>query len=93
MRKITWKNRFVQKRLLDNFLKVKGDHKQIIFTHSRNSTIISLFVGYIFNVHNGKSFVRFLITKEMVGSKLGEFSPTRKNFSFKKQKKLHGAKS
>jgi len=90
--KITWKNPYVQKKLLTDFWKIKGEDKKIIFTHSRKSTIIPLFVGYIFNVHNGKSFVRFLITREMVGLKLGEFSLTRKNFFFKKQKKLHGTK-
>ena len=58
-----------------------------IFTYSRSSTILPYFVGQIINVHNGKSFSKIKVTENMIGKKLGEFSPTRKKFSFK-QKKL-----
>ena len=51
--------------------------KKIIQTWSRRSTIIPEFVGFSFAVHNGKRFIPVFITENMVGHKLGEFSPTR----------------
>lgn len=51
--------------------------KKPIQTWSRRSTITPDFVGLNFNVHNGKSFVPVYVTENMVGHKLGEFSPTR----------------
>ena len=87
------KSFYVQKRLLKYFFHVKSQDKKIIYTNCRSSTIIPLFIGYIFNVHTGKSYTRFLVTKEMIGYKLGEFSYTRKPFSFKKQKRIDGTKS
>ena len=48
-----------------------------IQTWSRRSTITPDFVGLNFNVHNGKSFLPVYVTENMVGHKLGEFSPTR----------------
>ena len=51
--------------------------KQVIKTWARRSTISPLFVGHTFAVHNGKQFVPVFITENMVGHKLGEFSPTR----------------
>ena len=53
-----------------------GDRKPIK-TWSRKSTITPDFVGLNFNVHNGKSFLPVYVTENMVGHKLGEFSPTR----------------
>ncbi len=53
-----------------------GDAK-IIQTWSRRSTIIPMFVGFTFAVHNGNKFIPVTVTEEMVGRKLGEFSPTR----------------
>lgn len=88
-----WKSVYVQKKLLKSFFDSKVQEKKIIYTHSRGSTIIAHFVGYVFNVHNGKSYTRFLVTKEMIGYKLGEFSLTRKPFLFKKQKRTDGSKS
>ncbi|KAH7105701.1 hypothetical protein BKA62DRAFT_652485 [Auriculariales sp. MPI-PUGE-AT-0066] len=49
-----------------------------IFTRARSCTILPPFVGVRFQVHNGKSFVPVIVTPEMVGHKLGEFSPTRR---------------
>jgi small subunit ribosomal protein S19 len=49
-----------------------------IKTWSRDSTILPEFVGLTFSVHNGKNFINVLVTEEMVGHKLGEFSPTTK---------------
>ena len=51
--------------------------KQVIQTWSRRSTISPEFVGLTFAVHNGNKFIPVYITENMVGHKLGEFSPTR----------------
>src|ERR1700749_3381397 len=51
--------------------------KKVLKTWSRRSTIIPEMVGLTFAVHNGRKFVPVLITENMVGHKLGEFSPTR----------------
>ena len=53
-----------------------GD-KKIIKTWSRRSTITPDFIGLTFAVHNGRKFIPVYITENMVGHKLGEFSPTR----------------
>ena len=55
----------------------KGDKKQVIKTWSRRSTISPLFVGLTFAVHNGNKFIPVYVSENMVGHKLGEFSPTR----------------
>jgi small subunit ribosomal protein S19 len=52
--------------------------KQVIRTWSRRSMITPEFVGITFHVHNGKLFVPVYVTENMVGHRLGEFSPTRK---------------
>ena len=52
--------------------------KQVIRTWSRRSMITPEFVGLTFHVHNGKLFVPVFVTENMVGHRLGEFSPTRK---------------
>ena len=54
-----------------------GSHRGPIKTWSRRSTVIPEMVGLTFAVHNGKSFVPVFISENMVGHKLGEFSPTR----------------
>ncbi len=51
--------------------------KRIFKTWSRRSTILPEFIGHTFAVHNGKKFIPVYITENMVGHKLGEFSPTR----------------
>ena len=56
---------------------VANNKKSVIKTWSRSSMIIPDFVGQTFAVHNGKQFVPVFITENMVGHKLGEFSPTR----------------
>ena len=56
---------------------VASNKKTVIKTWSRSSMIIPDFVGQTFAVHNGKQFVPVFITENMVGHKLGEFSPTR----------------
>jgi small subunit ribosomal protein S19 len=56
---------------------IKENSHQVIKTWSRRSTIFPEFIGLTFAVHNGKKFVPVFITEDMVGHKLGEFSPTR----------------
>ena len=56
---------------------VAGNKKTVIKTWSRSSMIIPDFVGQTIAVHNGRQFVPVYITENMVGHKLGEFSPTR----------------
>jgi small subunit ribosomal protein S19 len=51
--------------------------KSVLRTWARACTIIPEFVGHNFEVHNGNKFVRVFVTEDMVGHKLGEFSPTR----------------
>src|SRR5579884_3729737 len=51
--------------------------KQVVRTWSRRSTIVPEFIGHTLGVHNGKKFIPVYITENMVGHKLGEFSPTR----------------
>jgi small subunit ribosomal protein S19 len=57
---------------------MKGDIKGVIKTKSRSSTILPIMEGMTFEVHNGKDYVRVHIVNEMIGKKLGAFSPTRK---------------
>lgn len=70
------KGPFYDSYLLKKADKAKQD-KRPIQTWSRRSTIIPEFVGLTFAVHNGKKFIPVYITENMVGHKLGEFSPTR----------------
>lgn len=51
--------------------------KRVIKTWSRRSTIIPDMVGHTFQVHNGRKFIPVFVSENMVGHKLGEFSPTR----------------
>ena len=51
--------------------------KGVIKTWARNSVVVPDFVGHTFAVHNGNKFIPIFITENMVGHKLGEFSPTR----------------
>ncbi len=53
------------------------NEKKVVRTWSRRSTILPEFVGHTIAVHNGKKFIPVYITENMVGHKLGEFSPTR----------------
>jgi len=68
---------------LDGFLaqRIEGmnqrSEKKVLRTWSRRSTIIPEMVGHTIAVHNGKKFIPVYITENMVGHKLGEFSPTR----------------
>src|SRR3989338_6439019 len=68
------KGPFVEEKLLKKIEKMKGDKKPIK-TWSRRSTVIPEFIGYTFLVHNGNKFIPVFVTENMVGHKLGEFSP------------------
>jgi len=72
------KGPFVDQKLLKKIKNLKPGAKNIIKTWARASTILPEMVGFTFGVHNGKEFVPAYITEEMVGHKLGEFSPTTK---------------
>jgi len=55
----------------------ESGEKRVVKTWSRRSTITPEFVGHTFAVHNGNKFIPIYVTENMVGHKLGEFSPTR----------------
>jgi small subunit ribosomal protein S19 len=79
------KGPFVEPKLIEKIEKLnRSTAKKPIKTWSRKSMITPDFVGHTFLVHNGKVFNSVFVTENMVGHKLGEFSPTR---TFKK----HGA--
>ena len=78
MSRSVWKGPFVEESLIKKVDKEKNNpNKKPIKTWSRKSTIIPEFVGFSFLIHNGKKFIPIKISEEMVGHKLGEFSPTR----------------
>ena len=70
------KGPYVDLRLLAKVEK-QGMQKDAIKTWSRDCTIVPEFIGATFLVHNGKTFIKVYVTEDMVGHKLGEFSPTR----------------
>jgi len=72
------KGPYVFHKLLDKVEKAQSsERKSVIKTWSRSSMIIPGMVGLTIAVHNGKTFVPVFVTENMVGHKLGEFSPTR----------------
>jgi small subunit ribosomal protein S19 len=79
------KGPFIDPKLLKKVQSAKTGERIVIKTWSRSSTIFPEMVGMTFQVHNGKIHVPVFVVEDMVGHKLGEFSPTRK---FKK----HGGK-
>ncbi len=74
------KGPFIDPKLLEKVQKAaaKGGKKVEIKTWSRDSTIFPEMVGMTFLVHNGKNFITVICNENMVGHRLGEFSPTRK---------------
>jgi len=81
------KGPYIDEKLLKKILQLnETQEKRVIRTWSRRSTISPEFIGHTIAVHNGKKFIPVFITEEVVGHKLGEFSPTR---SFKG----HGGKT
>jgi small subunit ribosomal protein S19 len=72
------KGPFVDTPLLEKIEQMnRAGEKKVIKTWSRRSTVIPEMVGHTMAVHNGKKFVPVYVTENMVGHKLGEFSPTR----------------
>ena len=88
MSRSVWKGPFV-----DGYLLKKADQaaassrKDVIKTWSRRSTIMPQFVGLTFGVHNGQKHVPVMISEDMIGMKLGEFSPTRTFYGHAADKK------
>jgi small subunit ribosomal protein S19 len=72
------KGPFIDPKLAKKVAALSNDDRTIIKTWARASTIAPEFVGKTFAVHNGKVHVPVFVTENMVGHKLGEFSPTRK---------------
>ena len=78
MARSVWKGPYFDITLYKKVKKSKEENsKSPIKTWSRRSTIIPDFVGVTLSVYNGKSFIPVFVTEDMVGHKLGEFSPTR----------------
>ena len=78
MSRSVWKGPFVDPSLIKKVEQQKTKGTSVpIKTWSRKSTIIPEFIGTSFLIHNGKKFIPIKISEEMVGHKLGEFSPTR----------------
>jgi len=97
MSRSVWKGPFVDPNLLKKIEKQKdSQNNKPIKTWSRKCTIIPDFIGSSFLVHNGKKFIPITISEDMVGHKLGEFSPTRQFFGHtpasKKAKEVEGVK-
>lgn len=69
---------FVAEHLLEKVEALNNrNEKRVIKTWSRASTVIPQMIGHTISVHNGKDHIPVFITEQMVGHKLGEFSPTR----------------
>lgn len=88
------KGPYVDEKLLKKVEGKKPADTGSIKTWARNSQISPEMVGFTFGVHNGKTHVDVLVTEEMVGHRLGEFSPTKKflRHGGKMQKELEQAK-
>ena len=72
------KGPYIDFKLEKKISKMNSDNKkQVVKTWARRSMISPLFVGHTIAVHNGNKFIPVFITENMVGHKLGEFSPTR----------------
>ena len=85
MSRATWKGPYME----TEFLKlINAEKKQYqTFPISRKFEIVPSFLGLTFSVHNGKSYIKVIVTENMIGHKFGEFSFTRVNFTFKSKNK------
>ncbi|MEK9175658.1 MAG: 30S ribosomal protein S19, partial [Patescibacteria group bacterium] len=72
------KGPYMDPKLLKKISKVKPGTGTVIKTWSRRSTISPEMIGHTFGVHNGRDFISVSVSEDMVGHRLGEFSPTRK---------------
>ena len=84
MSRSKWKGPYIDKNNLYKINQSKKTYLKPII--SRNTTILPTFINKTFEIYNGKKFTELLVVNEMVGHKFGEFSTTRKRFSFKKKK-------
>ncbi len=72
------KGPFVDHHLMDKVVRMnKSGAKKTVKTWSRRSMIVPEMVGHTFDVHNGRKFISVFVSENMVGHRLGEFSPTR----------------
>jgi small subunit ribosomal protein S19 len=72
------KGPFIDPKLLKKVQALKAGDRTVIKTWSRDSAIYPEMIGFRFGVHNGREHIEVLVTEDMVGHKLGEFSPTHK---------------
>jgi small subunit ribosomal protein S19 len=88
------KGPYVDEKLLKKIQGKKAEDAPMIKTWSRSSQISPEMVGFLFGVHNGRAHLEVRVTEEMVGHRLGEFSPTRKfvRHGGKMQKELEAKK-
>lgn len=93
MSRSTKKGPYVDSKLLKKIEHLKPGSAAVIKTWARASEIAPEMVGFKFAIHNGKNFIEVLIKEEMVGHRLGEFSPTRKftKHGGKMQKEIEAA--
>ena len=92
MARSVWKGPFVDSYLLKKAeVSRESGRNDVIKTWSRRSTILPQFVGLTFGVYNGKKFIPVLVTENMVGHKMGEFSPTRTYLGHTADKKVKRA--
>ncbi len=83
------KGPFVDEKLMKRIHAMnEKNERSVIKTWSRRSTIIPEFIGHTLAVHNGRKFIPVYVTENMVGHKLGEFSPTRTFRSHSGDKKV-----
>jgi len=94
MSRSLYKGPYVDEKLLKKLEGKKPREAGVVKTWARNSMIAPEMVGFTFGVHNGKDHVEVLVAEEMVGHRLGEFSPTKKFFRHggKMQKELEQKK-
>ncbi len=87
------KGPYIDERLLQKVAKLRAGDRTVIKTWARACTIVPEMIGFTFGVHNGKIHIPVLVTEDMVGHKLGEFSHTRKftRHGGKMQKELEAA--
>jgi len=72
------KGPYVDAKLLKKISRLRQGEKNVIKTWARASQISPEMIGFTFGVHNGREFIPVRVSEEMVGHRLGEFSPTRK---------------
>lgn len=84
MSRSRWKGPYVDTSGLKKIQSSKKIYEKTMI--ARTSTILPKFLEKTFEVYNGKKFTEVLVTEEMIGRKFGEFSSTRKRFTFKKNK-------